>query len=488
MLVQVSLLAALGTLNTAIINPAYSQLARDFDISIVQASYQTTVVIVLNGIGPFLWIPLANVYGRRPIYLFTTLLGFASILGSAYARTFGQLLGARVVNGLFPAAMALGPSTVVDCFFFHERGRAMGLFTVVLTTGAHIAPIVGGLIGEFLGWRWIFKVTAIMDGVMFLVVLLGLPETLYVRRERAENRTPTAATDRRERERGVSSLGRTAYLTRLKPYAGPFPHHRHHKLRARDFVWPALRMAQYPSVLFPAAYYAAQYGFGSILPAVTVAAIFSERFGWDTLAIGLAYGGALTVGGVLGESVAGVLLDAIVKRARRRRRRLLLQGDGDEGGNPEPEVRLQAIWTGAVLLPAGLLIYGFTIQYRTHWFVPLFGMGLSVFGLQPIATTCYTYSIDCYREQGGDVATFFNFLRQMFGMTFAFYVVLLCRKIGYQFAFLLFVIWGSVLGFVPILVLMWKGREIRAWFEAREADRRRKKQRSTSASGPEDLD
>lgn len=454
-LIQVCLLAALGTINTAIINPAYSQLAQDFDITIVEASYQTTVVIVLNGIGPFIWVPLANVYGRRPIYLFTTLLGFVSILGSAYARTYGQLIGARVVNGLFPAAMALGPSTVVDCFFFHERGRAMGLFTVILTTGAHIAPILGGLVGQFLGWRWIFEFTAIMDGVMFLVILFGLPETLYVRDP--DDLSHTAPTNRLDRE--TTSIGTKGYFARLKPYAGPFPGL---KLHLRDFVWPALRMAQYPSVLFPAAYYAAQYGFGSILPAVTVAAIFRERFGWDTLEIGLAYGGALTVGGVLGESVAGVILDGIVKRARRRL----------GGVNPEPEARLQAIWTGAVLLPAGLLIYGFTIEYRTHWFVPLFGMGMSVFALQPIATTCYTYSIDCYREQGGDVATFFNFLRQTFGMTYAFYVVLLCQRIGYQFAFLLFVIWGSVLGFVPIVILMWKGRDIRLWFERREEGRR----------------
>lgn len=464
-LIQVCLLAALGTINTAIINPAYSQLARDFDITIVQASYQTTVVITLNGIGPFIWVPLANVYGRRPIYLFTTLLGFVCILGSAYARTYGQLIGARVVNGLFPAAMALGPSTVVDCFFFHERGRAMGLFTVILTTGAHIAPILGGLVGQYLGWRWIFKFTAILDGVMFLVILFGLPETLYVRT--TDDLTHAAPADRRERE--TSSLGLKGYAARLKPYAGPFPGL---SLRLRDFVWPALRMAKYPSVLFPAAYYAAQYGFGSILPAVTVAAIFSERFGWDTLVIGLAYGGALTVGGVLGESVAGVILDAIVKRARRRL----------GGVNPEPEARLQAIWTGAVLLPVGLLIYGFAIEYRTHWFVPLFGMGLSVFGLQPIATTCYTYSIDCYRERGGDVATFFNFLRQVFGMTYAFYVVLLCQRVGYQFAFLLFVIWGSVLGFIPILILMWKGREIRLWFERREDGRRNDQGRPESDS------
>lgn len=387
-LVQVSLLAALGTLNTAIINPAYAELAEELDISIVQASYQTTVPIATNGIGPFLWIPLANVYGRRPIYLSTTLLGFASILGSACAQTYAQLIGARIVNGLFPGAMALGPSTIVDCFFFHQRGRAKGLFTVLLTMGAHIAPIVGGLVGQFPGWRWTFKLAMIMVGFMFLVILFGIPETLYIRT--SDTLTLSAPTDSRERE--APALECKAYFARLPPYAGPFPGR---KLHASDFVLPALRMAKYPSVHFPAAYYGAQYGFGSILPAVTVAAIFSKRFGWNTLDIGLAYGGALTIGGVLGELFAGPVLDALVKRARHRLR----------GRHPEPEARLLAIWTGAAALPVGLLVYGFTIEYRVHWFVPLFWMGLAWFELQPVATTCYTYSIDCYRERGVDVAT-----------------------------------------------------------------------------------
>lgn len=434
----------------------------EFDITIVQASYQTTVVVALNGVGTFLWIPLANVYGRRPVYLVTTFLGFASALGSAYAHSYSQLIGARVVNGLFPAAMALGPSTVVDCFFQHQRGRAMGLFTVVLTSGAHVAPIVGGLVGQFLGWRWIFKLAAIMDGVVFVVIFFGLPETLYIR----NRHSPSPI-------RNEGSMATTPhaparwYFSQLRPYAGPFLGL---KLRLADFVWPALRMAKYPSVLFPAAYYSAQYGFASILPAVTVAAIFKASFGWNTLEIGLAYGGALTIGGILGESVAGVVLDIIVKRARARAGRQRVRDDlnHDTEINIEPEARLQAIWTGAILVPVGLLIYGFAIQYRVHWFVPLFGMAVGVFGLQPIATTCYTYSIECYRDRGADVATFFNFLRQCFGLTFAFYVVDLCERIGYQVAFVLFVIWGSILGFLPIVMLMWKGKEIRDWIQRRE--------------------
>jgi hypothetical protein len=131
------------------------------------------------------------------------------------------------------------------------------------------------------------------------------------------------------------------------------------------------------------------------------------------------------------------------------------------GENPPPEIRLKAIWTGAILVPAGLLIYGFTLEYHTFWFAPLFGMGLAVFGLQVIATTCYTYSIDSYREESSETSQLFNFIRQVFGMTYAFYVVDLCERIGYQWAFFMFVCFGSVLAFLPIVALMWKGEDWR---------------------------
>ncbi|KAI9714274.1 MAG: hypothetical protein M1820_000234 [Bogoriella megaspora] len=352
-LIQICLLGALGGLNTAIINPAYGPMSKELGISTVTASYQTTVVIALNGIGPFIWIPLANVYGRRPVYLFTTLLGFGSALGSAYANSFGQLLAARVFNGFFPAAFALGPATIVDLFFLHQRGRALGTFTVMLTNGSHLAPIFGGLLGQFCGWRWTFKFTAICDAVMVIVVFFCLPETLFSRKTSAELTEQTRKEPRMTMETYFSRLT----LRNKDPDL---------KLHLKQFVWPSVKMAKYPSVLFPALYYASQYGFASILPAVTVAYIFQEFFHWNTLDIGLGYGAALTIGASLGELAAGMVVDSIVKRASRK-----------AGGRPpEPEVRLQAIWTGEILLPIGLLIYGFTLQYATVWIAPLIGKRL----------------------------------------------------------------------------------------------------------------
>ena len=54
-----------------------------------------------------------------------------------------------------------------------------------------------------------------------------------------------------------------------------------------------------PHAVFPALYYATKYGFASILPAITVASIFSKELEWDTLQTRLGYGGALTVDGSL---------------------------------------------------------------------------------------------------------------------------------------------------------------------------------------------
>ena len=344
---QVAILAALGGMNTAIMNPAYEPMSEELGISEIRASYQTTIVIAINGVAPFLWLPLANVYGRRPLYLFCTFLGFASALGCAYAKTFGQLLVARAFNGFMPVAFTLGAATVVDLFFYHQRGRAMGVYTVTMTNGSHLAPIVGGLTGQFLGWRWCFKMAAIFDGIMFMVIFFCLPETLYFRQ-------PTAAALPQKPQMRFK-----AYVQRLKLRTS----HPDLKLRASEFVIPSVKMMGYPSVIFPALYYASQYGFASILPAVTVATIFEKFFDWNVLDIGLAYGAALTIGGSLGDLCAGMVNDAIVKREKRKL----------GGRDPEPEVRLRAIWPGEILVPSGLLIYGewFSFACQTYELTPL---------------------------------------------------------------------------------------------------------------------
>lgn len=59
---------------------------------------------------------MANVYGRRFVYLVTMFIGFF--------QTYPALIGVRAVNGPFPMSTAIGPATVIELFFYHYRGRA----------------------------------------------------------------------------------------------------------------------------------------------------------------------------------------------------------------------------------------------------------------------------------------------------------------------------------------------------------------------------
>jgi MFS family permease len=76
----------------------------------------------------------------RPAY---HLVGFASAIGSATAKSFGTLGVARPFSGFGPsAALGLGAGTVVDIFYGRQKGKSMGVFTLMLTYGVHLAPII----------------------------------------------------------------------------------------------------------------------------------------------------------------------------------------------------------------------------------------------------------------------------------------------------------------------------------------------------------
>lgn len=120
-LLQVSFLALLGPFNSSVVNPALVVVAKHFGLTIAQASYQTTTVIVVVGVCPLIWGPLSNVYGRRPVYLISNLIGIVATVGSGVANKWSTLLIARAFSGLgVGAAMAIGPATVNDMFFMHE--------------------------------------------------------------------------------------------------------------------------------------------------------------------------------------------------------------------------------------------------------------------------------------------------------------------------------------------------------------------------------
>ncbi|KAF2219236.1 major facilitator superfamily domain-containing protein [Elsinoe ampelina] len=426
-LFNVSNLAFLGPFTQAVINSAFAPLARSFDIAIPTASYVTNVAILGAGLTPLFLSPLANVYGRRPVFLAVTAVGVASHAASAVAKTWSGILVARFFVGVGTSAgMGVGAAVVADLYFLHERGRMMGVYTVFVTNGAHVAAMIGGPIAREIGVRACFWIPAIILGAQLVVMAVALPETLY---------------RRRGDHVGIDKVDWWKNLTFRANTGG-------RGLKLWDFTHVFV-MLRYPSVLFPTLYYSIHFGLGSVLFAVTGAAAFGGIYHFDTVGVGLAIGVSTFVGTLVGELLAGPVSDRLVYLYAKAH-------DGDQ----KAETRLFATIPGAILIPIGVVIEGVCFQFKTHWMGPIMGISIAAFGLQIVTTNIYAYITDCYKPQSAEISTLLNFGRQIFSFTLGFYMTPFAEETTYGIAWAVMAIIGAVL-YAGIVALMFKGRQWR---------------------------
>src|SRR5580700_6343427 len=122
--------------------------------------------------------------------------------------------------------------------------------------------------------------------------------------------------------------------------------------------------------------------------------VFQEQYGFPTASVGLTLLG-VGVGSLIGLFVIGIASDRILK-AKAFQPTAATSPPSSPGAVLKPEYRLPPLVPGAVLIPAGLFMYGWAAQTRTHWMAPIFGTALV--GLSNIAVfMCITtYLVDAF--------------------------------------------------------------------------------------------
>jgi len=132
-----------------------------------------TIVDELHGLNLYAWIftayilassvtvpvvgKLSDLFGRRPFYISGLLVFLFGSVISGLSQNIYELIGARALTGVGGGAMmALSVTTLGDIFSPRERGRWMGLIMSVFGLGSILGPLVGGVITDHFGWRWIF--------------------------------------------------------------------------------------------------------------------------------------------------------------------------------------------------------------------------------------------------------------------------------------------------------------------------------------------
>jgi len=182
-------LGAIGALTPLAIDmylPAMPAIAKDLGVSAGAVQVTLTAYTAGFAIGQLLHGPLADSYGRRPVMLVGIFLFAVAAVVSATTNGIDALTYVRAAQGFAGAAAAVVIQAVVrDMFDREDFARAMSFVTLVITLAPLAAPMIGGHLAVWFGWRSVFWVLAIFAVVVILMVLWKIPETLS-----NENRQP----------------------------------------------------------------------------------------------------------------------------------------------------------------------------------------------------------------------------------------------------------------------------------------------------------
>ena len=176
-----AILALLGmaqlmvVLDGTVVNIALPSAQADLGFS--DASRQWIITAYALAFGSLLLFGgrLADVMGRKTVLLIGLVgFGVASTVGG-FAPNFEVLVGARAAQGLFgallaPAALSLLTTTFTDP---DERGKAFGIYGAIAGAGAAIGLILGGVLTEYLSWRWCLYINLVL-AVPAAVAAFGL--------------------------------------------------------------------------------------------------------------------------------------------------------------------------------------------------------------------------------------------------------------------------------------------------------------------------
>lgn len=164
---------------SSIFSTAIPHLLPEFHISQEVATLGVTLYVLGFAIGPMLFAPASEIFGRRYPFM-VSLVGFTAFsLGGAVSQSITALLVCRFLAGTFGAGpLVLVPTIFSDLFVEKSLGVSMLAFSFVVFSGPALAQPIGGfiVINDRLGWRWTQYVCAIL-GALCLVINACLRET-----------------------------------------------------------------------------------------------------------------------------------------------------------------------------------------------------------------------------------------------------------------------------------------------------------------------
>lgn len=144
----------MGAISSSCLYSVYFPLSESTGLSFDQLNSSTGYTYLFIGIGALFFQPLALAVGKRPVYLFTSLVSIPLTIWTIHTRGISQWLPNRLLLGFFGAPLfTLGEVSICDVYFYHQRAWPMGGYVALLYGGACLGPLMGGYVYQSKGWE-----------------------------------------------------------------------------------------------------------------------------------------------------------------------------------------------------------------------------------------------------------------------------------------------------------------------------------------------
>ncbi|EMC92632.1 hypothetical protein BAUCODRAFT_151053 [Baudoinia panamericana UAMH 10762] len=434
-------------------------------------------------IGAFILIPFALKYGRRPLYIVSTIVQFALCIWAARIYKTVDLMMVNVWQCFLGAiAEVIVQMTVADVFFVHERGMMNSIYIWVQNLGGYLAPLAAGYITVGQGWRWVWWWCAIFFGLLFLVDLFTYEETKFdhikasasVPTELLEQaRTHTSETVREKNEKDITpavpdvdievgtiseAAARKLSVVQVNP---SIPRKTYWQKLAfttsspgdwglffRHSYQPLQILFTIPAVGYMSLVYGVMLAWSTVMTVTLSTWMLGPPWNFTAAQIGLMSLPPF-IGNTLGVLICGPMSDRTILWLSKR-----------NNGVFEPEMRLWVMAPFVPFLPLGAFLYGYGLNNGWSWPVIAVSYAISAFGSAPISSIALTYITDSYTEIVGDALVGVTFTRNALATIFVFALSPWIEGVGMANVYVTIGVIGiAVLLFV--FVFIWKGKTFR---------------------------
>ncbi len=179
MLVALALTGAIGPFATDTYLPALPLIVDEFSVTASVAQLTLTAFMIAMAAGQLVFGPLSDRLGRRGLLLLGSVGTLVAAVVCALAPSIEVLLLGRIAQGFFGAAgIVLSKAIVVDVGRGAGVAKAFATLMAIQSIAPVIAPLFGGAVVPFGGWRGVFWLLAALSAITLVGVLVAVPESL----------------------------------------------------------------------------------------------------------------------------------------------------------------------------------------------------------------------------------------------------------------------------------------------------------------------